>query len=80
MKQGRKKIEKEEAVSRKPEPADTGSKKAGGDDSGTFKVNSEMIGGNPNGIDGVRTLQMIAVGFIILYLGWLILRNILHII
>jgi len=52
MKQGRKKIEKEEA----------GSKKAGDDDSGTFKLDSDMIGGNPNGIDAIKALQMIAGG------------------
>ena len=77
---GSKKIEKDEAVSRKPEPAEAGSKKAGGDDSGTFKVDSEMIGGNPNGIDGIQALQMIAGGIAILVLIWFVLRDILHII
>lgn len=80
MKQGRKKIEKDPAGSRKPEPAEPVSKKAGDDESGTFKVDSEMIGGNPNGIDGIRALQIIAVGIAILVLVWYLLRNILHII
>jgi len=80
MRPGKKKIEKDEAGSRRPEPEEAGRKKAGGDDSGSFRVTPEMIGGNPNGIDGVRALQMIAVGIIILELGWLILRNTLHVI
>jgi len=80
MKQGRKKTDRDEAGSRKPEPAEAGSKKSGGDDSGTFKVTSEMIGGNPNGIDGIRALQMIAGGIAVLVLVWLVLHNILHII
>lgn len=80
MKQGRKKIGKEEAVSRKPEPAEAGGRKTGGDDSGTFNVDGDMIGGNPNGIDGIRALQVIAGGIAILALAWLVLRSILHII
>lgn len=80
MKRGSKKNEKDKAGSRKPEPAEAGSKKAGGDDSGTFNVDSEMIGGNPNGIDGIRALQMIAGGIAVLLLVWMILHNILHII
>ncbi len=80
MKQVRKKIEKEEAVSRKPEPVEAGSKKTGGDDSGTFKVDSDMIGGNPNGIDGIRALQVIAGGIAVLVLVWYVLHNILQII
>lgn len=80
MKQGRKKIDRDDAGSRKPELAEPVSKKAGGDDSGTFKVTSEIIGGNPNGIDGIRALQMIAGGIAALVLGWLVLHNILHII
>ena len=78
MKQGRKKTEKEETVRRKPEPAEGGSKKAGSDDAGSFKVTSDLIGGNPNGIDGIRALQMIAVGIAILVLVWFVLHNILH--
>ncbi len=80
MKQGRKKSGKEEAVSRRPEPAEAGSKKTGSDDSGTFTVDREMIGGNPNGIDGIRALQVIAGGIAILVLVWLVLHNFLHII
>ena len=80
MKQGRKKIETEEAVSRKPEPAEAGSRKTGGDESGTSNVDSDMIGGNPTGIDGIRALQMIAGGIVILLLVWLVLHNILHVI
>jgi hypothetical protein len=80
MKQGRKKTDKDEAGVRKPEPAEAGSKKAGGDDSGTFKVDSDMIGGNPNGIDGIRALQIIAGGIAVLVLVWFVLHNILHII
>ncbi|HSA38983.1 MAG TPA: hypothetical protein P5013_08880 [Methanoregula sp.] len=78
MKQGRKNPEKEETVSRKPEPAEGGSKKAGSDDAGSFKVTSDLIGGNLNGIDGIRALQMIAVGIAILVLVWFVLHNILH--
>jgi hypothetical protein len=80
MKQGRKKTEKDGAASRKPEPEEAGSKKAGGDDSGNFRVDSNMIGGNPNGIDGIRALQLIAGGIGLLLLIWLVLHNILHII
>ena len=80
MKRGRKKIERDEADSRILEPEGAGIKKTGGGDSGSFKVTSEMIGGNPNGIDGIKALQMIAGGFITLLLVWLILHNILHII
>ncbi|MFA5268486.1 MAG: hypothetical protein WC379_10990 [Methanoregula sp.] len=80
MKRGSKKIEKDDAVSRKPEPEEAGSKKTGGDDSGTFRQTREMIGGNPNGIDAIRALQMIAGGIAALVLIWLILHNILHII
>lgn len=80
MKQGKKKIEKEEADTGKPEPAEAGSKKTGGDESGTFKVDSEMIGGNPNGIDAIRALQMIAGGLAVIILIWYILHNILRII
>jgi hypothetical protein len=80
MKPGKKKTEKDETGSRKPELEEAGSKKTGGDDSGSFRVNSEMIGGNPNGIDGIRALQVIAVGIAVLVvIGW-VLHNILHII
>lgn len=80
MKQGKKKIEKDEAGSRKPEPEGAGSKKAGGDDSGSFRMTSDMIGGNPNGIDGIKALQMIAGGIAIVLLIWLVLHNLLHLI
>ena len=80
MKPGKKKTEKDVAGSRKPEPEDAGSKNAGGDDSGSFKADSEMIGGNPNGIDGLLALQIIAGGLAIVMLIWLVLHNILHII
>jgi len=79
MKQGRKKIEKEEAVSRKPEPEEAGIKKAESADSGAFTVTSEMIGGNPHGIDGVRALQAIAIVMAVVELIWLINRYFLHI-
>ena len=80
MKPGKKKTEKNDAGSRKPEPEEAGSKKAGGDDSGSFRVNPEMIGGNPNGIDGLRALQIIAGGIAIVMLIWMVLHNLLHII
>ena len=80
MKQGRKKIDKDGAGSRKPEPEEAGSKKAGGDDSGSFRVSPEMIGGNPNGIDALRALQVIAGGIATIMLIWLVLHNILHMI
>jgi hypothetical protein len=80
MKRGSKKIERDEAGSRKPEPVEAGSKKAGSDDSGTFNVNSDMIGGNPNGIDAIKALQMIAGGFAVLVLVWYVLHDILHLI
>lgn len=80
MKPGKKKTDKDEAGSRRPEPEEAGSKKAGGDDSGSFKVNSEMIGGNSNGIDGLRALQVIAGGMALVMLIWLVLHNILHVI
>ena len=80
MKPGRKKIEKDEAGSRKPEPEGDGSKKTGGGDSGSFSMTSDMIGGNPNGIDGIRALMIIAGGIAVLVLGWLVLHNILLII
>jgi|WetSurMetagenome_2_1015567.scaffolds.fasta_scaffold316939_1 hypothetical protein len=80
MKRGSKKNEKDDVGSRKPEPEEAGSKKTGGDDSGTFRQTSEMIGGNPDGIDAIRALQMIAGGIIALALTWMILHNILHII
>jgi hypothetical protein len=80
MKQGRKKAEKDEAGSRKPEPEGAGSKKAGGDDSGSFRMTSDMIGGNPNGIDGIRVLMILGGGIGALLLGWFVLHNILHVI
>jgi hypothetical protein len=80
MKRGSKKIEREEAGGRKPEPEEAVSKKAGGDDAGTFKPDSNTIGGNPNGIDAIRALQMIAGGIAILVLAWYALRNVLHVI
>lgn len=80
MKQGRKKTEKEETVSRKPEPAEGGSKKAGSDDAGSFKVTREMIGGNPNGIDAIRALQIITGGIAVLVLVWFVLHNTVHLI
>jgi hypothetical protein len=80
MKPGRKKQDKEEAGSRKPEPAEGGSKKTGGDDSGTFRVDSTMIGSNPDGIDAIRAFQMITGGIAVLVLAWFVLHNILHVI
>lgn len=80
MKQVRKKIEKVEAGSRKPEPVEPVSKKAGGDDSGTFKLTSDMITSNPNGIDGLKALMILGGGIATVLLFWLVLRNILHII
>jgi hypothetical protein len=78
MKPGRKKIEKDKALSGKPEPAEAGSKKTGDDDSGTFSVASGMIGSNPDGIDSVRVLQVITISIAIIELIWLGLRYILH--
>jgi hypothetical protein len=80
MKKGRKKIEKDEADSRKPESEEADSKKAGGDDSGTSRLTSDTIGGNPNGIDGLRALMILGGGIGTVILIWLVLRNILHII
>jgi hypothetical protein len=64
MKQGKKKSERQEA--------------------GTESQGSDTIvpdnRDNPDGIDGIRALQMITGGIAILVLVWLILRNILHII
>ena len=80
MKRGSKKTDKDVAGSRKPEPEDAGSKKAGGDDSGSIRVSPEMIGGNPDGIDALRVLQMIAGGIAVVLLIWLVLHNILHVI
>lgn len=70
MKRGSKKTDKDE----------TGSKKAAGDDSGSFRVTSDMIGGNPDGIDAIRVLQLIAGGIAALVLIWFILQNMLHVI
>lgn len=80
MKPGRKKTEKDEAGSRKPEPEAPGSRRTGADEPGPFNVDSNMIGGNPEGIDGVRALQLIAGGIIALLLIWVVLRYVLHII
>jgi hypothetical protein len=80
MKKGRKKIEKDEAGRRKPESEEAGSKKAGDDDSGTFRLTSDMIGGNPNGIDGLKPLMILGGGIATVILFWLVLCNILHII
>jgi hypothetical protein len=80
MKPDRKKPDKDETGSRKPEPEEAGSKKTGGGDSGTFKVDSDMVGGNPNGIDAIRALQVIAMGIAVLVLVWLVLHNVLNVI
>jgi hypothetical protein len=78
MKRGSKKTDKDVAGSREPEEA--GSKKTGGDDSGSFKATREMIGGDPEGVDIIRVFQMITGGIIVVLLIWVILHNILHII
>jgi len=69
MKRGSKKTEKHEA----------GSTKAEGDDSGSFRMTSDMIGANPDGIDAIRVLQLIAGGIAALVLIWFILHNVLQI-
>jgi hypothetical protein len=80
MKQGRKKIGKDEDGSRKPVPEEAGSEIAGGDDSGTSGPSRDMNGGNPDGIDAIQALQMIAGGIFLLVLVLWGLRNILHVI
>jgi hypothetical protein len=65
MKRGSKKPEGEEADNKKPESEDTGSEKTTSD---------------PNGIDGIRALQILGVGIAILVMVWYILHNFLHII
>jgi len=64
MKQGKKKSERQE----------TGMESPGSDT--VFSDNRD----NPDGIDGIRALQMIAGGIAILVMVWFILRNILHLI
>ena len=70
MKRGSKRPGNEETDSKKPESEDTGSD----------AMVSEKITNNPNGIDGVQALQVLAVGIAILVLVWYILHNFLHII
>jgi hypothetical protein len=64
MKQGKKKPEREEKI--------------------TESQGSDIVGpenrNNPNGIDGIRALQVIAGGIAVLVLVWFVLHNILHII
>jgi len=62
MKRGRKKIEKDETDGKYPESEESGAKTGESDDSGSFKATSEMIGGNPNGINAIRALQIIPGG------------------
>jgi hypothetical protein len=61
-----------------------GKKKSERDETSTESPGSVIVGpdnrDNPNGIDGIRALQMLAGGIATLALGWLILHNILHII
>jgi len=64
MKQGRK----------KPERAETGVESAGSD---TVVYDNRN---NPYGIDGIRALQIIAMGIAILVLVWFVLHNTLHVI
>lgn len=61
-----------------------GKKKPDREEKSTESAGSDIVGpenrNNPNGIDGIRALQVIAVGIAILVLVWFVLRNILHII
>jgi hypothetical protein len=70
MKRGSKKTESEETDSKKPESEDTRSETPG----------SEKTTSDPNGIDGIRALQILGVGIAILVLVWYLLHNFLHII
>ena len=65
--------------SRKPEVDDPEKKKPERKDPGIDRQGSEKTPGDPNGIDGIRALQLIAGGIAILILVWLVLHNILHI-
>jgi hypothetical protein len=65
---------------RKPEKDEAGSEKGKGDDTGTFKITGDMIGANPEGIDAIRLLQMVAGGIAAVVLGWVVLHNILRVI
>ncbi|OPX64878.1 MULTISPECIES: hypothetical protein [unclassified Methanoregula] len=65
---------------RKTGKEDTGSGKAGDDDPGSFKITGDMIGANPDGIDAIRLLQIIAAGIAAVVLGWAVLDRILNVI
>jgi len=62
-----------------------GRKKTGRDETSVENPDSDTIAGsdnrnNPDGIDAIRTLQVIAAGIAILALVWFVLHNFLHII
>jgi hypothetical protein len=62
-----------------------GNKKTKRDETHAESPDSENIIGNdnrnnPDGIDAIRALQMIAAGIAILALVWFVLHNFLHII
>ena len=80
MKPGRKKVTTNEAVSRKPEPEEADSKKSDGDASGTFRLERDMIGCNPDGIDFIKIIQIGLGALCAAYVVWLILHFGLHII
>lgn len=78
MKRGKKKTGSDEAGSRNPEPEGPGKKNTESGESGSFRVTSDMIGGNPNGTDALRTLQIIAVVIALIFLIWLVFHRILQ--
>lgn len=61
-----------------------GKKKSGRDETSAVGPGSDVVGpenrNNPEGIDGIRLLQMLAGGLAVVLLVWLLLHNILHII
>ncbi|OPY32854.1 MAG: hypothetical protein A4E34_02231 [Methanoregula sp. PtaU1.Bin006] len=59
---------------------EAGGGKTGDDDAGTFKLTGDMIGANPNGMDAVRLLQIVAGGIAAVVLGWFVLDRILNVI
>lgn len=65
---------------RKTGREDSGSGKAGDDDSGSFNITGDMIGANPDGMDAVRLLQIVTGGIAAVVLGWFVLDRILNVI
>jgi len=65
---------------RKTEKDEAGSERGKGDDTGTFRITGDMIGANPEGMDAVRLLQLVAGGIAAVLLGWFVLDRILNVI